>query len=528
MLTRFVRIQLVIFSVLSAIGVVVLAFSYLQVPTLLGLGRMTVTIELPNGGGLYRFGNVTYRGVQVGKVTNVAIARQPSTHTEATLSLTSSARIPTDLVAEVRSVSAIGELYVDLVPRTDTGPYLHDGSVIAMRDTNIPHQIGPVLDQVSSLLGSIPKDRLNALVGESYQGLNNAGFDFGSLIDSSATLAHDVNGVADRAQSLIDNSGPLLDSQAATTEDIRTWARSLAGVTDQLVQNDPQIHTLLQQGPAAADQVSGLLAQIKPTLPVLLANLSTIGQVGVTYNASLQQVLILLPPFVSAIQAELGRNNATGISTGGEFSMTAGDPNPCTVGFLPPSAWRNPADTTEADTPDGLYCKLPADSPISVRGARNYPCMGHPGKRAPTVQLCDDPRGFVPTAVREHVLGAHPFDPNLVAQGIPPDDRAETGDNIFAPTEGTPGPGAAPPASPPAPPAPLNPLPPPPIPPDMPDPTPAAAPSAFDSSAESPRVAVAQYNPRTGTYLAGDGQMYTQSDLVRSTSPKSWTDLLPR
>ena len=32
-----------------------------------------------------------------------------------------------------------------------------------------------------------------------------------------------------------------------------------------------------------------------------------------------------------------------------------------------------------------------------MRGARNYPCMGHPGKRAPTVELCNDPRGYQPT-----------------------------------------------------------------------------------------------------------------------------------
>ena len=51
MLTRFVRIQLAIFSVASVIGVLVLAFAYIQVPTLLGLGRITVTLELPGTGG---------------------------------------------------------------------------------------------------------------------------------------------------------------------------------------------------------------------------------------------------------------------------------------------------------------------------------------------------------------------------------------------------------------------------------------------------------------------------------------------
>ena len=36
MLTRFIKIQLAIFTVVSIIGVAVMAFTYIQVPTLLG------------------------------------------------------------------------------------------------------------------------------------------------------------------------------------------------------------------------------------------------------------------------------------------------------------------------------------------------------------------------------------------------------------------------------------------------------------------------------------------------------------
>ena len=49
--------------------------------------------------------------------------------------------------------------------------------------------------------------------------------------------------------------------------------------------------------PDLADEVSRLLAESSsPTLPVLLANLTTIGQIGVTYHASIEQLLVLLPP----------------------------------------------------------------------------------------------------------------------------------------------------------------------------------------------------------------------------------------
>ena len=135
MLTRFVRTQLMIFTIASIVGVAMMVFAYLQVPTLLGIGRITVKMELPATGGLYQFSNVTYRGVQVGKVT---VGRADRQGAEATMSLDTSPKIPADLHAEVRSMSAVGEQYVDLLPRTDSGPYLENGSVIAMADTTIP------------------------------------------------------------------------------------------------------------------------------------------------------------------------------------------------------------------------------------------------------------------------------------------------------------------------------------------------------------------------------------------------------
>jgi phospholipid/cholesterol/gamma-HCH transport system substrate-binding protein len=540
MLSRFVRIQLIVFTIAGVIGISVMALQYMQVPTMLGVGHLTVKLELPASGGLYHFSNVTYRGVEVGKVTNVDVV--DSKHVEATLSLNTSPRIPSALTAQVRSMSAVGEQYVDLQPHGESGPYLENGSVIHLVDTTIPQRVGPMLDQLNGLVGSIPQDKFGQLLDESFKAFDGAGYDFGSLLDSSATVTGELNGVADQIRALTDDSGPLLDSQAQSTDAIHTWTRSLAGISAQVTRNDPQIRTLLKTGPGAADEVSKLLSDVKPTLPVLLANLGTIGQIGVTYNPSIEQLLVLLPAYVAAIQSVSPANNATGLALG-DFSVTVSDPPACSVGFLPPSAWRSPAETSETDTPDGRYCKLPQDSPISVRGARNYPCMGHPGKRAPTVQLCEDPKGFVPLAERQHALGPYPLDPNLIAQGIPPDDRVNYDANIYGPIEGTPlPPGAlAPEATPPAPaaeapapaeqtpPSPTGDMPPAASPAPVPDPIPgaAAAPRSFagNETGVTPSVAVARYNPRTGAYMASDGRLYRQSNLVPG-APKTWTDLV--
>lgn len=516
MLTRLVRAQLVIFTVASMIGITAMLFVYLGVPSLLGIGRITVTVELPGTGGLYRFGNVAYRGVEIGRVTSVEPTAAGAT---AKLSLPNSPRIPAAVRAQVRSVSAVGEQYVDLIPTGDGPPFLEDGSVIAKQDTTIPLKAGPVLDQLSALVKSVPKDRLSDLIDESSLAFDDAGFDVGSLLDSSSRIAADARSSAEHSRALIDDSAPLLDSQAQSDQAIRTWVKSLAAVTDEMVEHDTDMRTILRTGPDAMHEVSRLLDQVKPTLPVLLANLTTMGQVGVTYNPSLEQLLVLLPPYVAGFGSLSQLNNPIGLSLGA-FSLGISDPPACTVGFLPPSQWRSPDDETVIDTPDNLYCKLPQDSPIAVRGVRNNPCMGHPGKRAPTVEICNSDQPFLPLALRQHSLGPYPLDPNLVAQGVPLDSRVLSDTGIYGPVQGTP----APPGNQETPPAEA----------EIPAPV-AEAPVAGQSSDSSPdaapaegSVAISKYDPRTGRYVGTDGKVYQQSNLTAGSGKNgNWQDLLP-
>ncbi|GGL17955.1 virulence factor Mce [Nocardia jinanensis] len=482
LLSRFVRAQLVIFSILSVIGLVVMSVIYMKLPTLAGVGTMDVAVELPEAGGLYRFGNVTYRGIQVGKVTRVDLTEDG---VRAVLAIDGSHRIPADLTAEVRSVSAVGEQYVDLLPRTDSPPYLYDGATIERRDTEIPQPVGPMLDRLSALVGTIPKDDLRRLLDEMFAGVHGASDDLDSLLSSAEKLTATMNGVGDSTRTLVEDAVPLLDSQVQSADAIRIWTRATANVTGQLVADDPQLRTLLHSGPGFAGEVSQLLDSLQLTLPVLLSNLTSVGQLAVTYNAGLEQLLVLLPPAVSLVQAVQPTKNASGLGIGDFRVSGVSDPPACTVGFLPPSEWRSPQDVTTIDTPDNLYCKLPQDHSVAVRGARNIPCAGHPGKRAPTAEICNSDQDYVPVAPEQPVVGPYPRDPELEEQGIPPDSR-------FAPPPGN---------------------------------APAADTTAPGGTA--PAVAFAQYDPNTGEYMGPDGQLYRQTDLV-ADSHSSWEEMLPR
>ena len=100
----------------------------------------TVVAHFADSGGIYQGGEVSYRGVKIGQVSDMRLTRDG---VDVVLSIDKGRKIPADTLALVANKSAVGEQYVDLEPRTDKGPYLHNGSSIAAADTLLHFQ-GPL------------------------------------------------------------------------------------------------------------------------------------------------------------------------------------------------------------------------------------------------------------------------------------------------------------------------------------------------------------------------------------------------
>jgi len=470
-LDRGVKVQLVIFTVI-AVGVLAVTFlHFVKLPAMLfGVGRYTVTMELPEAAGLYSTGNVTYRGFEVGRVESV---RLTDTGVEAVLSLKSGIDIPSDLKAEVHSHTAIGESYVELLPRTGTSPPLKDGDVIALADTSVPPDINALLSAANTALAAIPRDNLKTVVDESYTAVGGLGPELSRLIMGSSNLAIDARKNLDPLVALIDQAQPVLDSQTRTSDAIAGWAAHLATVTNELQTHDPAVGNVIDRGGPALGEMRQLIERVQPTLPILLANLVSVGQVALTYQHDIEQLLVVFPMTISADQAGILANLNTKQDYRGQylsFNLNLNLPPPCTTGFLPAQQQRIPTFEDTPGRPAGdLYCRVPQDSPLNVRGARNIPCETVPGKRAPSVKLCESNDQYVPLNDGFNWKG----DPNatLSGQDIP----------------------QLPPGSP----------------------------------APPPPMAAAQYDPATGTFTGPDGRQYTQSDLAR-TAPKdkTWQSML--
>jgi phospholipid/cholesterol/gamma-HCH transport system substrate-binding protein len=464
--------------VITLIAGGVMVFNYMRLPSLLlGLGHYTVKLELPEAAGLYPTGNVTYRGTEVGRVQSVHLT---PTGAEAVLSLNSSIHIPSDLAAQVHSTSAIGEQFVELLPRNATSPPLRNGDVISRSRASVPPNINSLVDAANAGLKAIPQDNLRTVVDESYTAIGGLGPEMSRLVKSSTTLAIDARRNLDPLTALIDRSQPVLDSQTDTSDSVQAWAAHLATITKELHSQDRAVAGLLDKGGQAAGEVRQLLERLQPTVPILLANLVSVGQVAVTYQNDIEELLVVLPQGIASTGATFVANMNLPPKYKGQFEdfhLNLNLPPPCTTGYLPAQQQRSPTFEDHPLRPmQHLYCRIPQDSPINVRGVRNIPCETKPWKRAPTAKMCESDQDYVPLNDGFNWKG----DPNATFSG---QDVPES-------PLGSPPPSAASP---------------PPLPP----------------------IAVTQYDPVTGTYVGPDGRLYTRSDLA-STTPKekSWQSML--
>lgn len=464
-LSRPVWTQLAILTAITVISVGVMAFGFVKVPGLLGIGRYTVSVDLPASGGLYPTSVVTYRGSEIGRVESIETTRDG---VRAVLRLNSDTPVPADVSAAVHSRSAVGEQFLELTPGTAANDLkLRDGDVIPVGKARIPADIGSLLDATNKALRAIPPDNLRTVVDEASTAVGGLGTELSRIVDGSTALAIDSGKSVDQITALIDQSPPVLNSQVQTADSIQTWAQRMASITGQFKAQDAAFADLLNQGAPALEEGRALFDRVAPALPVLLANLVSLGDIAVTYRNDLEQLLVLFPQGTAVMSAIALANSDTKQAYRGiylDFNLNLNLPPPCNTGFLPVRQQRSPSDQDYPERPAGeLYCRIPQDSDMNVRGVRNIPCETKPGKRAPTVELCESDEQYVPLNDGLNWKG----DPNatLSGQGIPQ----------YAP-------GAAP-------------------------------------------VAAVPYDPASGDYIGPDGKRYTQGDLAHPGN-KTWQSML--
>ncbi|PJE22364.1 MAG: MCE family protein [Mycobacterium sp.] len=499
---------------MTVVALSVLGIYYLQIPTLVGIGRYELTANLPASGGLYPTANVTYRGITIGKVTEV----EPTpAGAKATLSIDSRYKIPIDATANVHSVSAVGEQYLDLVSTGNPGKFFASGQTITKG--TVPSEIGPALDTANRGLAVLPKEKIPKLLDETALAVGGLGPALQRLVDATQAIVGDFHTQINDVNDIIQNSGPILQSQVDSGSAIERWARNLNTLAAQSAQEDQHLRSVLTQAAPTADQVNEVFTDVRDSLPQTLANLEVVFDLLKRYHKGLEQVLVFLPQGASIAQTVAAPfPNMAAL----DLALAINQPPPCLTGFIPAEQWRSFADTSTQPLPVGTYCKIPMDTPSnSVRGSRNIPCVDVPGKRAATPRECRSTKPYEPA-------GTNPWygDPNQLLTCPAPAARC---DQPVKPGLVVPAPSVNNGMNP----APADRLPPGGTPPPISDPLTRPGTGAVQCNGQQPNPCVytpggppsAVYSPQSGELVGPDGVKYSVANSMK-TGDDGWKEML--
>ncbi|HEY0813831.1 MAG TPA: MlaD family protein [Pseudonocardia sp.] len=388
MITRTARVQLLGLLLVTLLGVGYVGFRYAGFGNLLGASTYPVHVQSADSGGIFTGADVTYRGVSVGRVGPLTLT---ATGVDVQLDIDRNApAIPSDVDAAVRDLSAIGEQYVDLTPARDDGPDLQSGATIPLARTSTPVGVEDLVSNLDAFVKSVPLDALRTVVAQLGTAFTDTAQPLQRLLDTTSAFTQDAQDALPQTVALLHDGRTVLTTQNETAGQFADFSHSLAQVAAQLRSSDPDVRRLIQNGPRAADQISGLLDESGSGLGDVLANLLTVSRIVEPRQSNLDQILVTYPGVTSVTPSVAPGDGTAHLG----LALDIFDPLPCTKGY---EATPRRAGNQVLDTPANAkaYCAEAPTSSVDVRGAQNAPRArfhGAPASRRPT--------------------GAHP-DPNI-------------------------------------------------------------------------------------------------------------------
>jgi phospholipid/cholesterol/gamma-HCH transport system substrate-binding protein len=376
MLRWHVKAQIVGFIAISLIGISYVAFNYVGLGSaLFGATGCKVGANFPDSGGIFTNAEVTYRGVTIGKVGELHLQdyQDPLGNTvrgvrvDLQINDCKKANVPMSAQPFVADRSAVGEQYVNLEPPNGDGPYVQDGSVFPASG-QVPIATQVLLKNLDDLVTHIDSDKLNTVITELGNAFNGRGPDLQSLIDSGNQLIAAAQANLPATLKLIDNGTTVLQTQLDVGSSFKSWARDLNLLTAQLKASDPDITSLLTDGPSELEVVRKLLNDNRDDLHVVLANLLTTNQIVKARIKGVETILLLYPAAVAG-----GFTVAPGDNTA-HFGLVINnnDPQVCVQGYEGTNR-RQPSQTSPMGTNTNAQCTLPASSASQIRGMARVP-----------------------------------------------------------------------------------------------------------------------------------------------------------
>lgn len=372
MITRRTKIQLMVFVLITLLGVSFVGARYARLGKLISDDAYTVIAHFADSGGIFAGAEVTYRGVGVGQVEKMVLTDEG---VDVYLGVKNDYdEIPSDAIALVGNRSAVGEQYVELQPKVDEGPFLEEESEIPVEDTRIPISTDTLLTNLSDTVRSVDNESLKTATLEMGAAFDGTGEDLERIIDTGTDFIERANAEFDITTSLIRDSNTVLHGQIDSTSAIKSFATNLSLFSGSLAGSDKDLRTLIDNGSAAANQLRTFIEDNEVDLGQLINNLVTTGEVVVENIDGVEQILVVYPYVVEGGFTVVSRTPGTG-NYDAHFGMIMTEHPPvCHAGYEGTDK-RPPQDGSNRKMNMNARCTEPA-SQSNARGAQHAPRVG--------------------------------------------------------------------------------------------------------------------------------------------------------
>jgi phospholipid/cholesterol/gamma-HCH transport system substrate-binding protein len=370
-ITRRTKIQLLAFAIITLLGVTFVGARYAQLDRLIVDQSYTVVAHYPQSGGIFAGGEVTYRGVRVGKVSELELTKDGvDVHLEIDNEWD---EIPTDSRALVGNRSALGEQYVELQPNVDVekdddGPFLEDGSELT--DVAIPIATEKLLSDLAATVSSVDQEALRTTVEELGIAFGGTGEDLQRIIDTGNSFIQTANENFDVTTALIRDSNTVLQGQIDSESSLRTFASQLSDFSSAMVGADDDLRKVIDNGSFTANQLRTFLEQNEAEVSDLLKNVILTGRVAVANIDGFRTLLIAYPILLEGSFTVVDQN-ATTNQYETHVGLIMSTETPCYAGYETTDT-RPPQDVEDRQLNQNARCAEPPTQ-SNPRGYQNLP-----------------------------------------------------------------------------------------------------------------------------------------------------------
>ena len=344
-----VKINLVFFLVGS------LALSYLMANQILSVlqERYSVYAEFKDAGGVFTNQEVTYRGITVGQVGEMEVTDE-GVRIELAIDKDFDEIPAENIEARVMFKSAVGEQFVDLLPASDSEPYLEHEDVIPVEQTAIPVSTQALLSTLEAVLRGVPPEDLKGAIDALGVGLTGRGPDLATIIESTATLAELFAERAPEVQSLLRNGTEVGGEFVESREDFATALQELVTVSESLAGSQEDLESLLENTNTSSDELVTLLREHRVGVNRFLEEFAILNEIQAEHADDLSETFRRLPTALDKVNKSFEPGTAL-VRFGfiGEPASAS-----CSYG----TERRRPSDRGRRLPPKNAHCQPPGSS----------------------------------------------------------------------------------------------------------------------------------------------------------------------